>query len=137
MSRSEGVESYPLRSLHEFLNELDREWDKFRTASLIGILTSGILLVSLVPGSLLTLLAMLKNPRVGFFAVLNNLLFLFFVVAFVVYEISLLLRQYRFFKKWERRVGLLLHLEERLMGGMEQKEEPPDEGLSREDESFS
>lgn len=137
MSRSEGVESYPLRSLHDFLNELDREWDKFRTASLIGILTSGLLLVFLIPRSLLTLLAMLKNPRVGFFAVLNDLIFLVFVVAFVVYEISLLLRQYRFFKKWERRVGLLLHLEERLMGGMEQKEESPHEGVPREDESLS
>lgn len=136
MKRKEDVESYPLRSLHDFLSELDKEWDSFRTASLIGILTSGILLVFVI-FRLLALLATLRRPGVGLFAILNDLLFLVLVVAFVVYEIFLLLRQYRFFKKWERRVGLLLHLEERLMGGMERREAATNEGLHKEDERRS
>ena len=36
---------YPLRSLHDFLSELDKEWDRFRTGSLIGLIVSGALLM--------------------------------------------------------------------------------------------
>ena len=114
MSTRDDVDSYPLRSLHDFLNELDREWDVFRTASLIGMVTSGILFIFVA----LRLFPLLQTMRkVGLLRVINDLIFLLFVLAFIVYEISLLIRQYRFFKKWERRVGLLLHLEEKLMVG--------------------
>lgn len=113
MSRKEEPGPYPLKSLHDFLNELDKEWDVFRTASLIGIITSGILLVFVVLRSL-TLLPQLRRPG-GFFAVFNDILFFLLVAGFVIYEIILLSRQYKFFKKWERRVGLLLHLEEKLI----------------------
>ncbi len=118
MSGKEDAVSYPLRSLHDFLNELDREWDKFRTASLIGMITSGALLFFLIIRfwSLL-----LRIRRFGLIGVIDEIAFLVLVAVFVSYEIFLLLRQYRFFKKWERRVGLLLHLEERLMGEMERK----------------
>jgi len=119
MSRREDVESYPLRSLHGFLGELDREWDRFRTASLIGMITSGTLLFFLIIRSWSLLL---RIRRFGLIGVIDEFAFLFLVAAFVIYEIFLLLRQYRFFKKWERRVGLLLHLEERLMGELERKE---------------
>jgi len=122
MSGKEDEESYPLRSLHDFLNELDREWDSFRTASLIGIITSGILL-AFVAYRFLAMLATIRRAGGGLFAAFNDLLFLVLVAAFVVYEIFLLFRQYRFFKKWERRVGLLMHLEERLMGEIERKGE--------------
>ena len=119
MSTRDDVDSYPLRSLHDFLNELDREWDVFRTASLIGMVTSGILFIFVS----LRLFPLLQTMRkVGLLRVINDLIFLLFVLAFIVYESSLLIRQYRFFKKWERRVGLLLHLEEKLMvGAMEEK----------------
>lgn len=115
MDGKQDLESYPLKSLHDFLTELDKEWDRFRTASLIGIITSGILLIFVVL-RFLPLLAMIR--RAGLLRVINDLMFLVLVLAFIIYEISLLLRQYKFFKKWERRVGLLLHLEERLMEGM-------------------
>lgn len=118
MSREEEAESYPLRSLHDFLNELDREWDKFRTASLIGMVTSVALLLFF---AIRFLGLLIKIRRVGLIGVIDEFAFLILVAAFVIYEIFLLLRQYRFFKKWERRVGLLLHLEGRLMGEMERK----------------
>ena len=121
MSEREDVESYPLRSLHDFLTELDEEWDRFRTASLIGIVTSGVLVIFIVL-RFLALLRMMRGPP-GLLGVLDDLIFLILVSAFLVYEISLLLRQYKFFRKWERRMGLLLHLEERLMGELEGKRE--------------
>lgn len=132
MSRQENVESYPLRSLHDFLNELDREWDKFRTASLIGMITSGTLLFFFIVRFWGLLI---RIRRFGLIGVIDEFAFLILVAAFVIYEIFLLLRQYRFFKKWERRVGLLLHLEERLMGEMESKATARSKDLREEEKS--
>ena len=116
MTNRENVESYPLKSLHEFLTELDREWERFRTASIIGIITSGALLFLLVT-RLLGLIQRIR--RTGWVGVVNDFVFLILVGFFVIYEISLLVGQYQFFKKWERRIGLLLHLEETLLGSEE------------------
>jgi len=116
-------------------NELDKEWDSFRTASIIGIITSTILLIFLVL-RVLAFFAMMRRPGPGPFALINDLLFLILIAAFVVYEISLLLRQYRFFAKWERRVGLLLHLEERLMGTTEKKEELHNENTEEKEKNL-
>ncbi len=112
MSGNEDIESYPLRSLHDFLTELNKEWDRFRTASVVGMATSGILMFFLII-RFLSLLRAIR--RFGLIGVLEDLAFLILVGVFVIYEISLLIGQYNFFKKWERRVGLLLHLEERLI----------------------
>jgi hypothetical protein len=97
---------YPLRSLHDFLYELDKEWDRFRTGSLIGLVVSGVLLLF----SLTRLLVALRNR--AFF----ELIFMLAVVAALVYTVSALLAQHRFFKKWERRIGILLHMEEKILG---------------------
>ena len=34
---------YPVRTIHDFLSELDRDWGRFRTGSLIGFLASAFL----------------------------------------------------------------------------------------------
>ena len=34
---------YPVKSLHDFLSELDKEYTKFRNGTLIGLISSGIL----------------------------------------------------------------------------------------------
>ena len=96
---------YPLRSFHDFLYELDKEWDRFRTGSLIGVLIS----INLLLFSFSRLLAALRTR--AFF----DLLFMLAVVVALVYTISALLAQHRFFKKWERRIGLLLHMEEKIL----------------------
>ena len=119
-------EHYPLKSLHDFLSELDKEWGKFRTVSLIGIVTSGILVIFLI-FRVLTLLWRIRNLGQRFIEVLDEFVFLILIAVFVSYEIYLLLRQYKFFARWERRIGLLLHLEERLMGGEEEKSEQDDD----------
>ena len=43
--------------------------------------------------------------------------FVFLIVAgvFLGYSVYAMYSQYRFFNKWERRVGLLLHLEEEIL----------------------
>ena len=107
-------EVYPLKSLRDFLNELNVEWEKFRRAALIGMITSGILFVFLF-FRILSIIASLRRPGIGLLTILNDVLFLLLIAAFVIYEIYLLLSQHKFFKKWERRVDLLLHLEESMM----------------------
>ena len=97
---------YPLRSLHDFLYELDKEWDRFRTGSLIGLVVSAVLLLF----SFTRLFAALRNRAVF------ELVFMLVVIAALVYTVSALLAQHRFFKRWERRIGLLLHMEEKILG---------------------
>lgn len=118
MSKEEREEQYPLKSLHDFLVEIDAEWDKFKTVSLIGIGTSVVLLI-LIGYRFIGLLMGMRRLGLRLFAVLDDIIFLVFVLVFVIYEIHLLYRQYKFFGRWERRMGLLIHLEERLMEGKE------------------
>jgi len=124
MSEKEGSKLYPLKSLHDFLLEIDKEWDRFRTASLIGIVTSGVLLFFLII-RLLTVLVRIR--RSGLIGVFDEFVFLILVAAFVIYEITLLYGQYKFFKRWNRRLALLLHLEENLM---EEKMAKPEDTAS-------
>ena len=105
MSEKRDENKYPLRSLHDFLSELDKEWDKFRTGSLIGVIVSSALLLF----SIFSLLAALRNRAPLTF------LFKIVIIASLVYTVSALLAQHRFFKRWERRIGLLLHLEEKII----------------------
>jgi hypothetical protein len=96
---------YPLRSLHDFLYELDSEWDRFRTGSLIGVLVSSALLVF----SLFRIISALSN-RAPF-----DLIFMIIIIGALIYTISALYAQHQFFKKWERRIGLLLQTEEKIL----------------------
>jgi hypothetical protein len=91
--------------LHDFLCELDSEWDRFRTGSLIGVIASGALLVF----SFIRALSALRN-RAPF-----DLIFMIIVIGALIYTISTLYTQHQFFKKWERRIGILLHMEETIL----------------------
>jgi membrane protein implicated in regulation of membrane protease activity len=106
MTEEKHEKTYPIRSLHDFLFELDREWSKFRTGALISMIASSVLLVFFVLRSLL--LAFRRLDVV-------DVMFLVFVAIFLIYSIYAMFAQYRFFNRWERRMGLLLHLEEELM----------------------
>lgn len=106
MSQENKEKVYPVRSLHEFLNELDREWSKFRNGSLVTIISSAITL-----GIILWLIVVIRRLR-G--AAPIEFIFLFAVIGLLGYSIYATYSQYRFFNKWERRVGLLLHLEDEL-----------------------
>jgi len=96
---------YPLKSLHDFLFELNREWGRFRTGALLGVIASGVLSIFFIG----FLWFALRREALG--GVIVSL----FVAAFLVYSVYTILVQYRFFSRWERRMGLLVHLEEKLM----------------------
>ena len=105
MPEEKPERDYPVSSLHDFLSELDMEWNKFRTGSLIGFIVSCALLVF----SSLSLLVTLAEGRV------TDFIFMIIVTIFLTYSVYALFAQHRFFKRWERRIGLLLHLEETLI----------------------
>jgi hypothetical protein len=106
MTEEKSERVYPVKSLHDFLFELDKEWSKFRNGSLIGLVSSTILFI-LVVGLLL---------RVRRFGLgLGDFVLLVLAAAFLAYSIYAMFAQYRFFNRWERRIGLLLHLEEQML----------------------
>jgi len=107
MAKETGEDKqYPVRSLHDFLSELDKEWTKFRNGTLIGLASSGILFIVVV-----WLLLRTRHFGLG----LIDFVLLFFAGIFLGYSIYAMYSQYRFFNRWERRVGLLLHMEEQIL----------------------
>ena len=97
---------YPVKSLHDFLSELDKEWTKFRNGTLIGLASSGILFIVVV-----WLLLRTRHFGLGFV----DFVLLVIVGILLAYSIYAMYSQYRFFNRWERRVGLLLHMEEQML----------------------
>ena len=106
---------YPVRSLHDFLSELDREWTKFRNGTLIGLASSVILFLVVV-----YLVLRARHFEFGFL----GFVLLIIVGVLLAYSIYAMVAQYRFLNKWERRIGLLVHMEEEMLS------EKPDEPKS-------
>lgn len=98
--------SLPLRTLHDFLFEINREWDKFRMGSLISIVISLILLIVFFSRFFLITLR-----RSGPFEKLLALS----IIATLLYNAYLSYGQHKFYRRWEKRLGLLLHLEEEIL----------------------
>jgi len=97
---------YPVRSLHDFLFELDKEWSKFRNGTLIGLASSGILFI-------IVILLLLRTRHYGLG--LLDFVLLLIVGVLLAYSLYAMYSQYRFFSRWERRVGLLLHMEDEML----------------------
>jgi len=106
---------YPVKSLHDFLFELDQEWNKFRNGTLLALVSSGFLFI-------IVIWLILRTRHFG----LSFIDFVFFVVAAVIagYSIYAMYSQYRFLNKWERRLGLLVHLEEQMLSKKLEEAEP-------------
>jgi hypothetical protein len=107
MSDEKSETLYPIRSLHDFLFELDKEWSKFRNGTIIGLISSGVLF-------LVVIFLILRIRAFGPFRLVDFILFVFALI-FLAYSIYAMYSQYRFFNKWERRVGLLIHIEDELL----------------------
>ena len=107
MDERRSERQLPVRTLHEFLLELDREWNSFRTGSLISMLTLIALFFLFIP-RYFTLT--LKQP-----GSLDTLIAIGIISA-LVYSIYLQYRQHTFYSKWERRIGVLLQMEHELLG---------------------
>lgn len=108
MGEEKAEKPYPVKSLHDFLFELDTEWSKFRNGTLMGLISSGFLFVVVI---WLILIARRSDLGIGV------ILFLALASVFLAYSIYAMYSQYKFFNKWERRIGLLLHLEEEILAG--------------------
>ena len=106
MSDEKNDKVYPVKSLHDFLYELDREWSKFRNGTLISLISSGFLF-------LIVVWVILRFRHLGLGLV--DFVLLLFVGVFLGYSIYAMYSQYRFFNRWERRIGLLFHMEEKLL----------------------
>jgi hypothetical protein len=115
MAEEKTEKLYPVKSLHEFLFELDKEWSKFRNGTLIGLISSSFLFIVV-----LWLILTVRRLDLG----LGAFLFLIVAVVFLGYSIYAMYSQYRFFNKWERRIGLLLHLEEEILAGKLDEKQP-------------
>ena len=97
---------YPVRSLHDFMYELNREWSKFRNGTLIGLASSGVLFIVVV-----SLIFRVRRLELG----VIEFSILVLVGVLLGYSIYAMYSQYRFFNRWERRIGLLLHLEQQIL----------------------
>jgi hypothetical protein len=106
MSKENSDKVYPVKSLHDFLYELDREWSKFRNGTLISLISSGFLFLVVV-----WVILRIRHLGLG----LVDFVLLLFVGVFLGYSIYAMYSQYRFFNRWERRIGLLLHMEGELL----------------------
>ena len=104
--KNEEKQQYPVKSLHDFLFELDKEWTKFRNGTLIGLSSSVILF-------LVVLYLILRTRHFGLGLV--GFVLLIIAAALLVYSIYANWLQYRFLNKWERRIGLLLHMEDEML----------------------
>jgi hypothetical protein len=106
MAEEKNDKVYPVKSLHEFLYELDKEWSKFRNGTLISLVSSGVLFVVVVG-----ILLRIRHFGLG----LVDFVLLLFVGVLLAYSIYAMYSQYRFFNRWERRIGLLLHMEDEIL----------------------
>ena len=108
MTEKEPEKTFPIKSLHEFLSELDKEWSRFKSGALVSIFIA----CALLAGSFLRLFG---PPRPAL--EVGDLIIFPSATAFLLYIIWAMVAQYRFFRKWENRMRLLVRLEEELISG--------------------
>ena len=97
----------PVRTLHEFLFEISEAWDRFRTGSMVTIVLSAILIVFLIPR-----LIVLHFRRGDF---VESAIYLAIILG-LSYNLWIGWRQHEFYKKWEKRIGVITQAEEDLLG---------------------
>jgi len=117
-SRTEGrrtnertEDHYPVKSIHDFLLEVQGELGRLRIASLAGM--AAWLVVSLV---LIHLAMDLIEWGEPFPRIAIDVVLLALAALSVLYSAYVLHRQNRFFRKWGRRFELLQGVEEKLLG---------------------
>jgi len=108
MTEKEPEKTFPIKSLHEFLSELDKEWSRFKSGSLVSIFVASALLV----GSFFRLFGSAR-PDLE----VADLIIFPSAMVLLLYVIWAMVAQYRFFRKWENRMRLLVRLEEELISG--------------------
>ena len=115
MSEKEPEKIYPVKTLHQFLFELNRDWRSFKRGTLISLVILSTLLVAFVP-----LFIRAVRMELDVFAYI----FLVGLALFLGYSLRIMLLQYRFFRRWGHRMEQLTSLEGKLMG--DQTENSPE-----------
>jgi hypothetical protein len=106
MAEEKNDKVYPVKSLHDFLFELDKEWSKFRNGTLISLISSGALFLFIVA-------ILLRTRHLGLGLI--DFVLLVFVGILLAYSIYAMYSQFCFFTRWERRIGLLMHMEDEIL----------------------
>jgi hypothetical protein len=106
MSEKEPPKVYPVKTLHDFLSEINKEWRRFKRGTLASLVFLSIMLATFVP---------LFIRAIRFEWDLFAYVFLIGLAAFLVYSIRIMVIQYRFFRNWEHRLEQIVSLEEKLM----------------------
>ena len=97
----------PLRSIHDFLFEIESEWNSFRTGSLLSLIVNILLFLLFLPRYLLVTLR-----QGGPF----DTVIVLAIGGLLIYSAYMAWKQYKFYQRWEKRIALLIHLEEELLG---------------------
>jgi cobalamin biosynthesis protein CobD/CbiB len=106
MTQKEQEDVYPVRTMHEFLYQVEKETNRFKRGAVISIMVSALMLVVLVFVAYVTILRSFVPSGIILLAVLAGVL---------VYSIYLMTFQYRFFRKWEKRMTRIERMEEKLL----------------------
>jgi len=113
MTDKEQEKAYPVKTLHEFLSEINQEWSKFKRGAVLSLISSSLLLVAFT-------LVFYRTIKTGF--EVSDVILELILLGFVIYSMYLMNGQYRFFRKWENRMTKLYGFEEKLMSDEETRE---------------
>jgi cation transport ATPase len=97
----------PVHAIHDFLTEIENEWGKFKTGSLLSIVTTCLLMIMFIPRYFVLTI---RQP--GYI----DTVIAIGIIAALFYTIYLSYRQRQFYARWEKRIDLLIHLEKELLG---------------------
>jgi membrane protein implicated in regulation of membrane protease activity len=106
MTAEETEKTYPIRTLHKLLLELNRDWRLFKRGTLMSIIILSILLAASIP-------LFIRIVRLGLG--IGEVIFAIFFASFLIYSIRIMIMQYRFFRRWGQRMKQLSTLEEKLL----------------------
>lgn len=106
MTDGETEKTYPVKTLHEFLAEINQEWSKFKRGAILSLITSSVLLIAFI-------FVFYRTARTGF--EVSDIILELLLLGFVIYSMYLMYVQYRFFRKWESRMTRLYMFEQKLM----------------------
>jgi preprotein translocase subunit SecF len=97
----------PVQAIHDFLSEIDKGWNRFKTGRLLSIVTTCLLMIMFIPRYFILTI---RQP--GYI----DTMIAVGIVAALFSTIYLSYQQYQFYGRWEKRIELLIHLEKELMG---------------------
>jgi hypothetical protein len=98
---------YPVKTVHKFFSEISNDWGRFKRGAIMSTIVCSFLLVGFV-------FAFLHINKIYGFE-LNALFLVLPTVGFLLYTIYLMTSQYRFFRRWEKRVNHIYMYEEKLL----------------------